>query len=100
MRFQFSDFKFQIVRTASLFLLLAVFIQPAAVSASEEKWPGVDKAVVENIAKEHGREAGKPLINTDQGDLLLFAFLLAGTVGGFAAGYNWRKLTEKKVTDK
>ncbi len=59
-------------------------------------WTGVDEAVVEKVAKEHGREARPPLINTDQGDLLLFVFLIAGAVGGFAAGYWWRSLTEKK----
>jgi len=67
-----------------------------APSAAAEKWPGVDETVVEKIAKEHGREAQEPFINTDQGDLLLFAFLVAGTIGGFAAGYYWRKLTEPK----
>ena len=59
-------------------------------------WTGVDESVVEKVAKEHGREARPPLINTDQGDLLLFMFLIAGAVGGFAAGYYWRVLTEKK----
>jgi hypothetical protein len=59
-------------------------------------WTGVDEAVVEKVAKEHGREARTPLINTDQGDLLLFMFLIAGVVGGFAAGYYWRALTEKR----
>ena len=59
-------------------------------------WTGVDEAVVEKVAKEHGREARPPLINTDQGDLLLFVFLIAGVVGGFAAGYYWRSLTEKR----
>lgn len=61
-----------------------------------DKWPGVDETVVENISREHGRESRDPLINTDQGDLLLFAFLLAGTAGGFAAGYYWRALMEGK----
>lgn len=60
------------------------------------KWEGVDESVVERVAKEHGREASKPFINTDQGDLLLFVFLLAGAAGGFAAGYYWRVLTERK----
>ncbi|MBT0652204.1 cobalt ABC transporter permease [Geobacter luticola] len=60
-------------------------------------YTGVDEAVVEKIAKEHGREASPPLINTE-GDMLLFVFLLAGAVGGFAAGYAWRVLvSEKKV---
>ncbi len=59
-------------------------------------WTGVDESVVQKVAKEHGREARKPYINTDQGDLLLFVFLAAGTIGGFAAGYWWRVLTEKR----
>jgi len=62
-----------------------------------EKWPGVDESVVEKYAKEHGREAREPFINTDQGDLLLFVFLLAGTVGGFVAGYSWRVLMVEKT---
>jgi hypothetical protein len=79
-------------------LLLFGSLQPLAFSA--EKWPGVDESVVEKYAKENGREAIKPLINTDQGDLLLFVFLVAGTVGGFAAGYYWRILMVEKAPDK
>lgn len=76
-----------------LFICLGTFtIGPSAFGA--DKWPGVDESVVEKVASEHGREAREPLINTDQGDLLLFVFLLAGTVGGFAAGYYWRTLME------
>ncbi len=56
------------------------------------KWNGIDKSVVEKVAKEQGRPAWAPFINTDQGDLLLFVFLLAGTIGGFIMGYNFRKL--------
>lgn len=59
-------------------------------------WKGVDEAVVERIAAEHGREAKAPLINTDQGDLLLFVFLIAGVAGGFAAGYFWRQLLSER----
>jgi hypothetical protein len=61
-----------------------------------EKWPGVDEAVVNRIAQEHGREARAPLINTGEGDLQLFAFLMAGALGGFVAGYCWRGLLEGK----
>jgi len=61
-----------------------------------EKWPGVDEAVVNRIAREHGREARDPLINTGEGDLQLFMFLMAGAVGGFVAGYCWRGLLEGK----
>lgn len=56
-------------------------------------WNGVDSAVVERIASEHGHEAHGALIN---GDALLFAFLIAGVIGGFAAGYYYRALMENK----
>lgn len=70
------------------------------VAFGADKWPGVDESVVERIASEHGRESREPLINTDQGDLLLFVFLLAGAAGGFAAGYYWRMLLEGKKRAK
>ena len=59
-------------------------------------YSGVDETVVERIAKEHGREAARPLLDPGEGDLLLFVFLVAGVVGGFVAGYSWRTLTEKR----
>jgi len=95
MKVQSSKFK---VRTFGMMLLLltAFCILPPATSA-DEKWPGVDESVIEKVAKEHGREAREPFINTDQGDLLLFVFLLAGVVGGFIGGYYWRALMEKRV---
>jgi len=81
-----------------VFLLLIFYPVYAAWAAEKsEKWPGIDESVVEKIAKEHGREAREPIINTDQGDLLLFVFLLAGAVGGFVAGYYWRKLISEKA---
>jgi ABC-type cobalt transport system substrate-binding protein len=78
----------------AILLLLAISSLSAAAS---EKWSGVDKTVVEKIANEQGREARRPLINTDQGDLLLFVFLIAGGVGGFAAGYFWKTLLVNKA---
>ncbi|MGD1074472.1 MAG: cobalt ABC transporter permease [Thermodesulfovibrionales bacterium] len=83
-----------------ILLLFTLICSPAAVVSSSEKWTGVDESVVEKYAKEHGREARRPLIDTDQGDLLLFVFLLAGTIGGFAAGYYWRELLEPKTKEK
>jgi hypothetical protein len=62
------------------------------------KWGGVDETVVEKYAEEHGRAARDPYINTDKGDLLLFAFLIAGAAGGFMGGYYWRMLTEKNAS--
>ncbi|MCJ7699769.1 hypothetical protein MUO56_05965 [Candidatus Bathyarchaeota archaeon] len=79
-----------------LLLLTAFCILPPATPAGD-KWSGVDESVIEKVAKEHGREAREPFINTDQGDLLLFVFLLAGVGGGFIGGYYWRSLTEKRV---
>lgn len=67
--------------------------------AQETKWGGVDESVVEKVAKEHGRAAWTPFINTDQGDLLLFVFLLAGIAGGFVLGFYWRQLFVEKRTD-
>ncbi len=66
-------------------------------SLASDKWTGVDEAVVEKFAKAQGREAREPLINTGRGDLPLFLFLLAGAVGGFAAGYYWRMLIVEKT---
>lgn len=83
-------------------LLIGTVLLPALLwgacgsSFAGKSWNGVDEAVVEKIAKEHGREAKAPLIDPGSGDLLLFAFLLAGACGGFAAGYYWRDLLDRK----
>lgn len=83
-----------------LFWLFTIHYSLLTVVFAAEKWQGVDDTVVEKIAKEHGREARKPLINTDQGDLLLFIFLAAGATGGFIAGYSWRILITEKKSSK
>lgn len=75
-----------------LCLSALLFTSQAAFAEEQSKWPGVDVNVVEKIAQEQGRPAWTPFINTDQGDLLLFVFLLAGASGGFMAGFCWRKL--------
>ena len=62
----------------------------------EGPWGGVDVTVIEKYAVDAGREPREPFINTDQGDLLLFVFALGGAVGGFAAGYYWRRLVMEK----
>lgn len=77
-------------------VIVSLIAATAALAAEGQKWPGVDESVVERVAKEHGREATRPFIDTDRGDLLLFVFLAAGAVGGFAAGYYWRKLVERR----
>lgn len=80
-----------------LFLTAPCLIPISAFSS--EKWPGVDESVVEKYAKEHGREASEPLINTDQGDLLLFVFLAGGAISGFGAGYFWRVLIKEQQSN-
>ncbi len=90
------------VQSCGIYILAILFLVAAYGILSDkafaaEKWQGVDESVVQKIAKEHGREAREPIINTDQGDLLLFVFLLAGAIGGFAAGYYWRILVSEKV---
>ena len=79
----------------TLVCFLRLGLAPSAFCEEEKKWTGVDESVVEKYAKEHGREAWRPYIDTDQGDLLLFVFLLAGTAGGFLAGYSWKNLMGK-----
>jgi len=83
-------------------LLMHVVLLPTVLftfyffTLAPRSYVGVDEAVVQKVAKEHGREARRPLIDPGEGDLLLFLFLTAGAVGGFAAGYFWRKLTSEK----
>jgi cobalt/nickel transport system permease protein/cobalt/nickel transport protein len=75
--------------------MLGLLLCTALAFAQEEeqpKWPGVDETVVGKYAKELGREPRDPYINTDQGDLLLFLFTMAGGIGGFIMGYNWYKI--------
>ena len=52
-------------------------------------WEGVDDSVVGTFAEAAGRHARPPLI---EGDLLLFAFLVAGIAGGFVLGWTFRRL--------
>ena len=74
---------------------LGILFLLAGAACAGEKWQGVDESVVERIAGEQGRHSRDPLIPIE-GDAQLFAFLMAGAVGGFAAGYYWRVLMEGK----
>ncbi|GAB6082906.1 hypothetical protein JCM30471_18200 [Desulfuromonas carbonis] len=78
--------------TGLVLAMTLLLTAPLGAEETKPKWPGVDEAVVEKYAKELGREARDPYINTDQGDLLLFLFALAGAVGGFIIGYYWHKV--------
>jgi hypothetical protein len=78
-----------LVRAALLGMIMIAAAQPCTAAAD---WDGVDVTVVEKYAREAGRPPQEPFINTDRGDLLLFVFLTAGAVGGFAGGYFFREL--------
>lgn len=80
---------------ASLIMLLTI-CGYWTIRNTSTTWSGVDKTVVEKYARAAGRPPRKPYINTDQGDLLLFMFLLAGVSGGFVAGYYFRELFPPK----
>ena len=87
-----------VVKKITGILLISLFLFAGsnfAFAGENKEWSGVDETVVEKVAKEHGRAAWTPFINTDQGDLLLFVFLIAGAAGGFMMGYNFRKLFAK-----
>lgn len=72
----------------------------ALLMTKDTPWSGVDETVVEKFAHEAGRTARDPYINTDQGDILLFVFLLAGVAGGFVMGYYFRDLfADKRVIE-
>lgn len=82
-------------------LLLALCPAGACLGAgvpgeAKEPWKGVDETVVARFAEAGGRPARTPYINTDQGDLLLFAFLVSGAAAGFMAGYGFRALFPPK----
>ena len=91
-----TNYELRIVNFAVLLVLFVMIVSIPSFAFGSDKWGGVDESVVEKYAEEHGRAARDPYINTDQGDLLLFVFLLGGALGGFAGGYYWRELMERR----
>ena len=75
-----------------LALLVLAGIIATGWTVPDAKWSGVDESVVGKFAKEAGRPPVEPYLNTDQGDLKLFVFLVAGALGGFLIGYHFRQL--------
>jgi phage shock protein PspC (stress-responsive transcriptional regulator) len=69
-----------------------VFEDQEGVESEDQKWTGIDVSIVGKYAEKYGHPPRRPYINTDQGDLLLFAFTVAGVIGGIIIGYNIRKL--------
>lgn len=85
----------------ALLLSLAFTAMTCGVACSgESEWPGIDEAVVKKFAEQAGRPAREPYINIAQGDIQLFAFLMAGSLGGFVAGYYWRALFPPRVAQR
>ncbi|MCX7913785.1 MAG: hypothetical protein N2511_04285 [Thermodesulfovibrionales bacterium] len=84
------------LKTLFVFIFIVLCYLSCSSIYASEKWQGVDESVIERFAKSFGIEPKEPLINTDQGDLLLFLFLVSGGVSGFIAGYYWRVLTEQR----
>lgn len=91
----------QISKIVYIFVIIGIMLIASTkiAKADNNKWQGVDEAVVEKYAKKYGVEPREPFINTDQGDLLLFIFALAGATGGFIIGYNFRKIFKEKSVD-
>ena len=88
-------------RTLIVICLCLAVISIALLMTSDAKWSGVDETVVEKFAEDAGRPARDPYTNTDQGDLLLFVFLLAGVAGGFVMGYYFRDIfVDKRVMER
>jgi cobalt/nickel transport protein len=54
--------------------------------AATGEWPGVDEAVIGRFVDESGSRS-PPLFDWVRGDLLLFAFLMAGLLAGFVLGF-------------
>jgi cobalt/nickel transport system permease protein len=75
--------------TISLVLFAGLWFM---LSQPDVHWLGIDETVVTRLATEAGRTPRSGFLNTDQGDLLLFFFLAAGTLGGFVMGYVCRAL--------
>ncbi len=65
-------------------------VPPSSANDTESAWPGVDETVVEKTAEKHGQVPAEPLIPLE-GDLLLFAFLCGGAVGGGLLGYYYHR---------
>ena len=69
---------------------------PPSQTNKEDAWTGIDVSIVGKYATKYGRPPRDPYINTDQGDLLLFVFTIAGVIGGFIIGFNVRKIFYEK----
>lgn len=86
----------KILTAAVVVLIVVAALTPTILQArkgdSAGDYMGIDATIMEARAEEAGRPARDPLINTDQGDLLLFVFMIGGLGSGIALGYFGRIL--------
>lgn len=66
----------------------------------EGSWSDATDILSRKAADQAGREARKPFINTEQGNMLVFFFTLGGVAAGFIIGYNWRRLLAEKAKER
>jgi cobalt/nickel transport system permease protein len=78
--------------TVTVIIVLVAAVLLGVLMMVPHEWSGVDETVVGHYAEEAGFPARDPYINTDQGDMLLFVFLMGGVIGGFIGGYYFHEL--------
>ncbi len=94
-----------IKRSFLIITLVAIFIlvgftynsysqENIEITQSEEKWKALDEVVIEKIAQEKGLEP-KSVVELE-GDMEIFVFSLLAAIGGFVAGFFYRKLFFEK----
>ncbi len=85
----------RILATASVAAILILAIVGSVIFATSHKagpWGDTTDIVAEQAANGVGRQATDPLINIDQGNILVFFFTLAGLLAGPVIGHYWRQL--------
>jgi len=76
----------------ALALAACFAVRARSAAGGAEAWSGVDDSVIGRFVAEAGRPPPRPILDWVHGDLLLFAFLWAGLLAGFALGYWGRAL--------
>ncbi|MBK7976085.1 MAG: energy-coupling factor ABC transporter permease [Deltaproteobacteria bacterium] len=74
-------------------LAAVIWAAPAGPAAAEERFLGLDETVIEAAGAAGGRPATGPVLDVEQGDLLLFVFSLGTFVAGVVVGVSWTRLT-------
>jgi hypothetical protein len=75
-----------LIMTLGTLAVCAVWALLVRGHASTGQWPGVDEAVIGRFVEESGSRSS-PLFAWVRGDVLLFAFLVAGLIAGFVLGF-------------